>query len=112
MTTVTSLAQAWWIDAMAAICLVAGFLNVWRGLRGGADGTSGLALRNVGMLERMEGFRQLVFGLVLLGVGAAAIWQLEWLFYMAIGIGFVEILESSTLIAVWRRGDRRASSRT
>jgi hypothetical protein len=25
---------------------------------------------------------------------------------MALGIGFVEILESSTLIAVWRRGGR------
>ena len=33
------------------------------------------------MLERMEGFRLMVFGLVLLGVGAAVIWKLQWLFY-------------------------------
>ena len=111
MNAFSTLAQAWWIDAAAVACLVFGVVNVWHGLRGGAEGARGLVLRNIGMLERMEGFRQVVFGLVLLGVGAALIWQLAWLFYMAIGIGFVEILESSTLIAVWRRADQRAASR-
>ena len=112
MNALLGQAQAWWIDAVAIVLLLAGVVNFWRGLRGGPEGARGLLLRDIGMLERMEGFRLMVFGLVLLGIGTAFLWQLEWLFYLALGIGFVEILESSTLIAVWRRGEpRRASSR-
>jgi hypothetical protein len=95
-----------WMPAVAVAFLIAGVVQVWRGLRGGTERARGLLLPNIGMLERIEGFRLMVFGLVLLGVGAALIWNLQWLFYMALGIGFVEILESSTLIAVWRRGGR------
>jgi hypothetical protein len=59
------------------------------------------------MLHRIEGFRLTVFGLVLIGVGAAVIWQARWLLLLALGIGFVEILESSALIAVWTWSRRR-----
>jgi hypothetical protein len=59
------------------------------------------------MLSRIEGFRLTVFGLVLIGIGAAVLWQAQWLLLLALGIGFVEILESSTLIAVWKWGGRR-----
>ena len=55
----------------------------------------------------LKAFRLTVFGLVLIGVGVAVIWQAQWLLLLALGIGFVEILESSTLIAVWRSGRRR-----
>jgi hypothetical protein len=41
-------------------------------------------------------------GLVLIGVGGAVLAQAPWLLWLAVGIGFVEILESSTLIAVWK----------
>lgn len=95
-----------WINAVAIALLIAGVVHIWRGLRGGPERERGLLLPGIGMLERMEGFRLMVFGLVLLGVGAALLWNLQWLFYLALGIGFVEILESSTLIAVWRRGGR------
>jgi hypothetical protein len=55
------------------------------------------------MLGRIEGFRLMVFGLVLIGVGLAIVWQAQWLLLLALGIGFVEILESSVLIAFWNR---------
>ena len=55
--------------------------------------------------DRIEGFRLTVFGLVLIGVGAAMFWQAQWLLLLALGIGFVEILESSALIAVWKRNE-------
>jgi hypothetical protein len=42
----------------------------------------------------------------LIGVGAAVIWRAQWLLLLALGIGFVEILESSTLIAVWKSNYR------
>jgi hypothetical protein len=41
-------------------------------------------------------------GLVLIGLGAAVLMQAPWMLWLALGIGFVEILESSTLIAVWK----------
>lgn len=104
MSTFFSSTHAPWMDAMAVGLFVWGIVTVWRGLLGGQERRRGLLLRDIGMLERMEGFRLMVFGLVLLGLGGASFWQAEWLFYLALGIGFVEILESSTLIAVWRRG--------
>jgi hypothetical protein len=107
MNIVLSHAQGPWMSAVALALVILGMANVWRGLLGGQERARGLLLREIGMLERMEGFRLTVFGLVLLGIGAAMLWQLEWLFYLALGIGFVEILESSTLIAVWRWGRRR-----
>jgi hypothetical protein len=53
----------------------------------------------------------MVFGLALIGLGAAALWQAEWLLWLSFGIAFVEILESSALIAVWKWDHGRAASR-
>jgi hypothetical protein len=93
-----------WLQALAVAAILCGTLLVWRGLRGGREGSAGLLIERGGMLGRMEGFRLMVFGLALIGVGAAGLWQAEWLLWLSLGIAFVEILESSTLIAVWRRG--------
>jgi hypothetical protein len=95
-----------WANLFVAALAIIGVQLVWRGLRGGAAGERALLVRRTDMLSRMEGFRLTVFGLVLLGVAAAIVWQAQWLLLLAFGIGFVEILESSTLIAVWRRGGR------
>jgi hypothetical protein len=97
-----------WANVIAAAFAIFGFQLVWRGLRGGPHGERALLLRRTDMLSRMEGFRLTVFGLVLLGVAASIVWQAQWLLLLALGIGFVEILESSTLIAVWKRGPRRS----
>jgi hypothetical protein len=92
-----------WASPMAVVVIAMGLMIVWRGLRGGRGGRRALLARRPDMLSRIEGFRLTVFGLVLIGVGAAVIWRAQWLLLLALGIGFVEILESSTLIAVWRR---------
>lgn len=88
---------------LTALFLLTGGASVWRGLRGGRGGERGLLRRRTAMLGRIEGFRLMVFGLVLIGVGLSIAWQAQWLLLLALGIGFVEILESSALIAFWRR---------
>jgi hypothetical protein len=99
-----------WTSPIAFAVIVLGFMLVWRGLRGGRDGERALLGQRIDMLNRIEGFRLMVFGLVLVGIGAAVIWRAQWLLLLALGIGFVEILESSALIAVWRWGRRRGET--
>jgi hypothetical protein len=96
-----------WMNLIAFVVITLGLMLVWQGLHGGHDGDRALLGQRIDMLNRIEGFRLTVFGLVLIGVGAAVIWQAQWLLLLALGIGFVEILESSALIAVWRWGTRR-----
>lgn len=95
-----------WATAAAIVLMVSGLLRVLRGLGGNSDGARALLRKQTDMLNRMQGFRLTVFGLVLIGIGAAVMWQARWLLLLALGIGFVEILESSTLIAVWKWGRR------
>src|SRR5215207_8679925 len=99
------------LDPLWATPIALGLILVWRGLRGGRDRGRALLGQRIDMLHRIEGFRLMVFGLVLIGVGAAVIWQAQWLLILALGIGFVEILESSTLIAVWKSNHRHAGAR-
>ncbi len=93
-----------WANAISAAFLILGAQIVWRGLRGGHGGEQGLLQRRIDMLSRIKGFRLTVFGLVAIGIAAAIFWRAQWLLLLSLGIGFVEILESSTLIAVWKRG--------
>jgi hypothetical protein len=88
--------------ALAVLLSAWGSAVVWTSLTGGRDPAHALARRNVRMLQRMEAFRRFMTGLVLIGVGGAVLAQAPWLLWLAVGIGFVEILESSTLIAVWK----------
>lgn len=91
------------LGRVLAVLLVAwGLAVVWGSLTGGPDPARALARRKVRMLHRMEAFRRFMVGLVLVGVGGAVLAQAPWLLWLAVGIGFVEILESSTLIAVWK----------
>jgi len=99
-----------WARPIAVAVIAIGLMLVWRGLRGGRDGDRALLGQRIDMLHRIEGFRLTVFGLVLIGVGAAVIWRAQWLLLLALGIGFVEILESSTLIAVWRWSSGRRTT--
>ena len=95
-----------WANPAAVALMIGGLLLMLRGLLGGRDGARALLGQGTDMLNRIEGFRLTVFGLVLIGVGAALMWQASWLLLLALGIGFVEILESSALIAVWKWGRR------
>ncbi len=110
MTTFSQL-DPLWASPIAIAVIALGLMLVWRGLRGGRDGGRALLGQRIDMLHRIEGFRLTVFGLVLIGVGAAVIWRAQWLLLLALGIGFVEILESSTLIAVWKSSRRRGAAR-
>src|SRR5215218_10632688 len=103
MTTFSQL-DLLWTTPIAFAVIAVGTMLMWRGLRGGRGGTQALIGQRIDMLNRIEGFRLTVFGLVLVGIGAALIWQAQWLLLLTLGIGFVEILESSVLIAVWRWG--------
>jgi hypothetical protein len=110
MTTFSQL-DPLWARPIAVAVIALGLILVWRGLGGGRAGGSALLGQRIDMLHRIEGFRLMVFGLVLIGVGAAVIWRAQWLLLLALGIGFVEILESSTLIAVWKSNHRDAGGR-
>ena len=109
--TVLSQLDPLWASPIAVALITLGLMLVWRGLRGGRDSGRALLGHRIDMLHRIEGFRLTVFGLVLIGVGAAVIWQAQWLLLLALGIGFVEILESSTLIAVWKSNPRGDAAR-
>ena len=78
MTTFSQLDPLWTIP-IAFTVIALGLMLVWRGLRGGRDGNRALLGQRIDMLHRIEGFRLTVFGLVLIGVGAAVIWRAQWL---------------------------------
>jgi hypothetical protein len=100
-----------WTNLIAFAVIGLGVMLVWRGLRGGRDGERALLGQQIDMLNRIEGFRLTVFGLVLVGIGAALFWRAQWLLLLSVGIGFVEILESSALIAVWKSNHRHDEAR-
>jgi hypothetical protein len=94
------LADVSWRSYPATIMILFGCLVFWRALSGG------LVHRGTAIVERVEGFRLAVLGLVLVGLGAAWMWHMPWLFFLALGIGFVEIRESTTIINAIKRGDQ------
>jgi hypothetical protein len=98
-----------WTNPIAFAVVALGLMFAWRGLHGGRDGHRALLGQQIDMLNRIEGFRLTVFGLVLIGVSTAVIWRAQWLLLLALGIGFVEILESSALIAIWKWGRRHGA---
>jgi hypothetical protein len=108
--TAFSLLDPLWASVIAVAVIALGLMLVRRGLRGGRDGERALLGQRIDMLDRIEGFRLMIFGLVLVGIGAAVIGRAQWLLLLSLGIGFVEILESSALIAVWRWGRRRGAT--
>jgi hypothetical protein len=91
-------------ESLSILAGAVGLISIWLGLRGLLSGKAGT-------LGRIEGFRRVLFGLVLVGLVAAILWQARWLVFLSLGIGFVEILESSALIAVWKWGRRNKARR-
>ncbi len=77
-----------------------GLLMVVNGLRGALRGDSGK------LLTWIQGFRLLVIGLAVAGLGAAWAWHLTWLLVLTLAIGGEETLESSIVIFALRRGRR------
>jgi hypothetical protein len=52
----------------------------------------------------IEGFRATIWGLALIGIGAAWLWHLTWLFVIALAIGCGETLETSLILFALRHG--------
>ncbi len=96
----------------AAALVLAGITLFWRGVRGGRQGERGLLRRRAATLGRIEGWRLTVLGLAAAGIGAAWQGDAPWLFFLALGIGFVEVLEASFVIAAWRRDGWRRTTAT
>ncbi|MBA3415118.1 MAG: hypothetical protein H0U10_07850 [Chloroflexia bacterium] len=93
-----------------AALIVAGVWLLWRGLRGARGGHRGLLRGTEPALARAEGWRVAVLGVVVGGLGVAALTSSPLLFYLFLGIGIVELWEASFVIAVWRHGDARGGA--
>lgn len=90
-----------------------GLVCVGLGLLGGRTGEWGLLRWRATMVGRIEGFRLIVFGLMLVGLGVGWLWQAAWLLVLSLGIGLVEPQESSTIITGMRAlGGRAGAKRT
>ena len=87
-----------------------GALHLWRGLRGQPDGEGGLVRRHSSALGRMEGFRTTMFGIVLVLIGLGWWQQDRLLIFLGLGLGIVELRESSLIINAVKLGDRTGST--
>jgi hypothetical protein len=105
METLTII-PGWQYVALAGV--VAGLVLFERGLLGGR----GLLRPSAGALARTEGWRLTVLGLALAGLSLGLLLGARWLVFLSLGIGFVEVLEASMVIAAWRAGDRQATDRS
>jgi hypothetical protein len=103
-------ALPWWLHPALGVVLL-GLLLVGRGLAGDRGGARGLLRRGAGALGRVEGWRMLLFGLTLTGLGLAWFWELRWLLFLTLAIGFVELQEASMIIRAWRASERMAATR-
>lgn len=103
MDVLTSLFDARWRTAPGAIVGLVGLAILWHGLLGG----HGLLRRGFDLLARLDGWRQSVFGLAVIGLGAAWIWESRLLLFLAVGIGFTEIREASAVISALKREGKR-----
>jgi hypothetical protein len=88
----------------AAMLLAVGLALAWRGVRR-CHAAFPRPRASMQPLLWMRGFRLTLFGLALAGTGAAWLWQLEWLFWLSLAIGFEETLETSIAIYGLRRAE-------
>ena len=96
--------SAWrWMPALG-LALV-GIVIAWHGLRGTPARRHGLLRSRAGSLRRLEGWRRLLVGLALIGLGAAWAWESRLLLFLSLGIAFVELWEASVVISVAKRDE-------
>lgn len=60
-------------------------------------------------LAWMQGFRLTIIGLAVVGVGLAWLWQVPWLFILALAVAFEETIETSICIGALKRARRTAA---
>lgn len=102
------LADLGWRAFPSTVLMGAGLVLAVQGFRTGrASWRLGVNHPDKG-LDWMLGFRRVMIGLAVVGIGAAWWWQLGWLLALALIIGGEETLESSICIMALReqRGGR------
>lgn len=104
--TILSTINAFIHAALPLIVLTLGLIQLWRGLRGQPEGEGGLVRRRSTALGRMEGFRTTMSGLALAGLGAGWLLQDRLMIFLALGVGIVELRESTMIINAVRFGHR------
>ena len=92
-----------WMPAIGLVLM--GMLVAWHGLRGTPARRLGLLRSKAGALRRMEGWRRLLVGLTLIGLGASWGWESRLLLFLSLGIAFVELWEASVVISVAKQGE-------
>lgn len=95
------LTPAWRIGAGA---VVGGFglIVLWRGLAG----PHGLFRRRISLLDRLDGWQHILFGLTLLGLATAWALDSRLFLFLTLGIAFTELREASAVITALKRGRR------
>ena len=99
---VSTIIDAPWRAYAAAALAAAGLVFLGKGLWFGFRGSHGL-LHERDALGWMRGFRLAVVGLCVVGIAVAWVWQVLWLFAVALGILGEELLETSVIIEVLKR---------
>ena len=96
-----------WRVYPASVVMAAGMLLAAHGLR-----TEVAAWREHNAFDPMrallfvQGFRLTVIGITLTGVGAAWLWQIEWLFWLSVIVMGEETFETTLIIGGLRYGQR------
>jgi hypothetical protein len=102
METLVTLSWRWYVAvplmALGATCAVWGAKQGFTGLRSAMRGDSAQ------LVAFMVGFRATIWGLALVGIGAAWIWQLTWLFVVSLAIGGGETVETCLILFALRHG--------
>jgi len=103
-----------WPFGVAALLMVLGVVTTWRGLIGGTNDRRGLLRRPSGTVQLMEGWQLTIVGLTLIGFGIGWVWEIRWLFFLSLGIGFVEVQEAGRILDAlrWNGGGRESEVRS
>ena len=99
---------SWRVYPATALMIICTALLV-RGSRLGLGGLQPGANDPIHVITLVRGIRMSIIGLALLGLGGAWAWHLAWLLVLALVFGGEELLETSVVLFVLRRGRARVA---
>lgn len=92
-----------WHTPLGAAIALGGLAILGHGL----FGPYGLLRRRITLLARLEGWRLSVFGLAVIGLGAAWLWESRLFLVLSLTIAFTEMQEATKVIDVMKTEERR-----
>lgn len=107
MDAFLSLVDGSWRTVPGAIAGLFGLVVLWRGL----FGERGLLRRKISLLDRLEGWRVSLFGLTVVGMSAAWLWESRLFLFLTLGIAITEIREARAVIAAMKGERHREAAR-